>query len=257
MKRKYLLLGGIGFICLVAILLVLRYSFYNGLIRLNYPSHTRYPIRGMDISHHQGRINWDKVDRAQVRFVFMKATEGENHRDSLYVVNHRQAKTQGIATGAYHFFTFCKSGTVQARNYMSNVSLDSTDMPPVIDLEYGGNCKKENRFDDMVKEIGDFIGAVEGHYRKRVLIYTTNEFYNDYLLNLFPDNPVWIRDIVSKPKLKDNRLWTFWQYTNRGSIEGIGKPVDLNVFYGNEREFARYRQDTLLNIVASSEAQDK
>ncbi len=247
MKRKYLLFSGFGLIFLILLVLGLRYSFYNGLIRLNYPSQSRYPIRGIDISHHQGRIDWDKIDKADIRFVFIKATEGENHHDSLFVENRRQAHARDMAAGAYHFFTFCKSGVVQAQNYICNVPADSIDMPPVIDLEYGGNCRKENRFENLIMEIDDFIKAVETHYGKRVLIYTTKEFYNNYLSEKFPDNPIWIRDIISEPKLNDNRNWTFWQYANRGSLDGIYEPVDLNVFYGNEENFRNYLRTGLPN----------
>lgn len=243
MKKKYILYPLGGLILLVLTIGILRYAIYNGYIRMNYPSYKEYPVRGIDISHHQGFIDWNMLDKEDVQFVFMKATEGENHRDSLYVEYRSQAISHNIPLGAYHFFTFCKSGDVQARNYIANVPNDIINILPIVDLEYGGNCKPENRVGDLLKEIGDYISAVEKYYQKRVLIYTTNEFYNTYLRDQFPDNPIWIRDIISEPDLKDNRVWTFWQFTNRGRLDGIGQFVDLNVFYGNEEDFIRFRQN--------------
>jgi lysozyme len=57
--------------------------------------------------------------------------------------------------------------------------------------------------------------------------------------NQFLDNPIWIRDILSKPNLPDGRNWLFWQYTNRGRLDGIKTVVDLNTFAGNRAEFKK------------------
>lgn len=70
-----------------------------------------------------------------------------------------------------------------------------------------------------------------------MIIYTTWEFYKRYLTQNFTNNPIWIRDIQSTPQLDDGREWLFWQYTNRGELEGIQTLVDLNVFSGTRNEF--------------------
>lgn len=214
-------------------------AFSNGYIRLNYPSFREYPVHGIDVSHHQQVIDWAKLDKQSVQFAFIKATEGGNHKDSMFQLNWREARRNKILSGAYHFFTFCKEGEEQARNYIHYVPRDSIDLPPIIDLEYGGNCAMENRKEDLIAEIANFFEIIEDHYQRKVIIYTTNEFYRNYLLNQFPDNPVWIRDIIATPKLPDGRKWTFWQYTNRGRLKGINTPVDLNVFSGSREEFSK------------------
>jgi len=206
---------------------------------MNYPSLADYPVQGIDVSHHQQKIDWEKLDKQQVQFAFIKATEGGNHKDSLFQWNWREAIRNQIPVAAYHFFTFCKEGKEQARNYIHYVPRDSIDLPPVIDLEYGGNCKEENRRQDLVNEISSYLSIIEDHYSRKAIIYTTNEFYRNYLQNEFPDNPIWIRDILSTPDLPDDRNWTFWQYTNRGRIEGINTVVDLNAFNGSREEFER------------------
>ena len=98
---------------------------------------------------------------------------------------------------------------------------------------------KENWKEDLIVEIAKYFEIIEDHYQRKVIIYTTNEFYKNYLMNRFPDNPIWIRDILSEPNLPDGRGWLFWQYTNRGRLEGINTPVDLNAFVGSEEEFAK------------------
>ncbi len=86
-------------------------------------------------------------------------------------------------------------------------------------------------------EIGNFIQVVEKQYQQKVLIYTTQEFYESHLRSQFLNNPIWIRDIYKQPTLENNRPWLFWQYANRGRINGIDGVVDLNVFVGSTAEF--------------------
>lgn len=215
----------------------LKYAYNSGYIRLNYPSSEQYPVHGIDISHHQKIIDWEKLDKQKVQFAFIKATEGGDFKDTRFVENWRQAKELDIAVGAYHFFTFCKDGELQALNFIGSVPKDSTNLPPIIDLEFSGNCSKENYRDDILHEIDLYIKTIEAHYEKKVIIYTTWEFYRRYLTQNFTDNPIWIRDIQTTPKLDNDREWLFWQYTNRGEIEGIETLVDLNVFSGTRSEF--------------------
>lgn len=237
MKRKYLFFSILIIGLLIVVIVGIRYALYQGYIRVNYPSLNEYPVQGIDVSHHQQKIYWGKLDKKVVQFAFIKATEGGNHKDSLFQENWREARRNNVLSGAYHFFTFCKNGDEQARNYIHYVPKDSIDLPPIVDLEYGGNCLKANWKDDLIAEITKYFDIIENHYGERAIIYTTNEFYKNYLQNRFPDNPIWIRDILSEPSLPDGRGWLFWQYTNRGRLEGISTPVDLNVFNGSRKEF--------------------
>lgn len=228
-------------ICIIlgAISVALYYAYTNGYIRMNYPSFDEYPVQGIDVSHHQKMINWAQLDKKAVQFAFIKATEGGNHKDSLFQYNWRMARDNQIPAGAYHFFTFCKDGEEQARNYIHYVPKDSIDLPPIVDLEYGGNCRIENRREDLIHEIAVYLEIIEDHYKEKVIIYTTNEFYRNYLINKFVDNPVWIRDILSEPDLPDGRKWLFWQFTNRGQLDGINTLVDQNAFSGSRSEFKK------------------
>lgn len=215
----------------------IRYIYNSGYIRLNYPSPEVYPVHGIDVSHHQKKIDWDKLDKELVQFAFIKATEGGDFKDTRFVENWQKAKELSIAVGAYHFFTFCKDGKLQALNFIESVPKDSTNLPPIIDLEFSGNCSKKNYRENILHEIDLYIRTVEAYYGTKVVIYTTWEFYKKYLIRNFTDNPIWIRDIQSQPQLEDGREWLFWQYTNRGKLEGIETLVDLNVFCGTRERF--------------------
>lgn len=238
MKKKYVISVIVTTLIICIAGLGLYYAYHQGYIRMNYPSTAEYPVQGIDVSHHQQHIQWNKLDKDVVQFALIKATEGGNHKDSLFHYNWREAIRNNIPVGAYHFFTFCKEGEEQARNYIHYVPKDSIDIPPIIDLEYGGNCK-ENRKEDLIYEISKYLEIVEDHYQRKALIYTTNEFYRNYLINQFPNNPIWIRDILSKPKLPDGKNWLFWQFTNRGRVDGINTIVDLNAYNGSKNDFEK------------------
>jgi lysozyme len=230
------LIAILGFVLLLALSLLL--FFEEGYIRFNYPSKEKYPVRGIDISHHQTEIDWGILERADLDFVFIKATEGGNHKDTKFGEYWRRAGKLGLARGAYHFFTFCKSGSEQAENYVGTVPVEPGLLPPVIDVEYGGNCSARPAKEDLIKEILEFSDIVERKYGSRPLIYATNQSYRDFISGELPGYSIWIRDIYRTPRLPDGREWAFWQYTNRGRLWGIKGFVDLNVYNGTREEFS-------------------
>lgn len=227
----------------VLILLMLYLLFSNGYIRFNYPSQTVYPVRGIDVSNHQGIIDWNKIDNTLVHFAFIKATEGGDFKDKSFDRNWTNAKRNKIKVSAYHFFTFCRSGSEQAMNFIETVPNDTDMLPPAIDLEYSGNCKLTKTRKELLADIDDYIQIIEAEYNRRVIIYVTESFYNDYLVGLYVDNPLWIRDIYTKAHVDDKRGWTFWQYANNARIDGIPTLVDLNVYDGNFSDFQSFLSD--------------
>ncbi|UII76232.1 glycoside hydrolase family 25 protein [Flagellimonas sp. HMM57] len=216
-------------------------SLYFGYLRFNYPSESEYPINGIDVSHHQNEIDWKLVKEQKIRFVFIKATEGGDFIDKRFNQNWKEAKENGIDVGAYHFFTFCRAPQEQAKNFINVVPKIDNSLPPVIDLEFGGNCRLRKSRDSLIKDIKIFEEIIYTHYQKKPILYITQDFYNAFLLNEFKDNPIWARDIYKKPELKDKREWMFWQYGNRGHLKGIDMYVDLNVFNGNKEAYKKLK----------------
>lgn len=216
----------------------LGYLLYQGYIWFNNPSLKEFPVRGIDVSAHQGEINWDMVNEHKFSFVFIKATEGKDFKDKKFIQNCDNAKKIGLKTGAYHFFTFSSSGLEQARNFIATVPKDETSLPPVIDIEFSGNSKKILQKDEFVKELKNYIMEVKKYYGKEPILYVLHNSYAKYIEGGFEDNKIWIRDILKYPKLKDNRNWTLWQYSDRGRVKGITGFVDMNIYrYKNLEEF--------------------
>lgn len=105
-----------------------------------------YSIYGIDLSHHQGNIDWSAVSRLKegeypLGFVFIKATEGGNHKDDKYNHNIEEARSQGFVCGSYHYYNPGTSPSRQAEFFIKNVTVQKGDLPPVVDVEKKGPTK--------------------------------------------------------------------------------------------------------------------
>lgn len=193
------------------------------------PSESTWPRQGIDVSHHQGLIDWDAVARsAQVDFAYIKASEGGDHRDPMFGVNWQGAGKAGIARGAYHFYTLCKSGVEQAANFIGAVPGDGNMLAPAIDLEFGGNCGDRPDPEVLIAELKAFIRIVEGRYRQPVILYLTREFDAGYGISSQIERRLWLRSIIREPDW-GARPWAIWQASSFRSVPGIHGGVDWNV----------------------------
>jgi len=212
-----------------------------GLLRFNFPSPERFPVRGIDVSHHQGHIGWFEAGLHNVQFAYIKAREGTDYRDPQFEYNWSQCPHDLIARGAYHFFNFCTPGKDQARNFLQVVPPDPQALPPALDLEFSGNCRREPSQAAMKREVTSFVKEISIRFPEPPVFYVTQAFYKRYLEGHeqeYPPHRLWIRDVVSEPRRAPCTEWTFWQYGALGRIPGIHGPTDLNIFCGTLEEFA-------------------
>ena len=180
---------------------------------------------GVDVSHHQGVVAWKRVAKDNISFAYIKATEGGDHVDTQFAANWSGAKSAGLRRGAYHFFTFCRPGAEQARNFLKIVPSDA-ELPPVVDVEFGGNCSKRPSRADFVRELKAFVSTVEAERGDKVVIYSIDSAERQYGALEAIANPEWKRRIMLRPS---GKRWLFWQYTYRAKVDGVEGPVDLNV----------------------------
>lgn len=186
-------------------------------------------LNGIDLSHHNGAVDWTMLSAAPIDFIYLKATEGRDWKDPRFQDNWNNALKSGFRTGAYHFYLLCKSGRAQADNFIQSVEVRADTLPPAIDLEYAGNCTPDQPAENVRAEIDVFLTALEAEYGQPPVIYTTQSFYADWIAGRFDPHAIWIRKIGDRaPTLPDGRDWTIWQYDMRGQISGIDGPVDLN-----------------------------
>ncbi len=197
-----------------------------------------YDIHGIDVSHHQDVIDWGEVKNMNIEemhlgFAFIKATEGLVNVDRLFKRNWYKAREEGMTRGAYHFFLATKSGKKQADNFIAQVNLEPGDLPPVLDVEqlYGVKPK------DLRIRVKEWLTAIEAYYKVKPIIYTNVDFYDHYLGEEFDEYPLWVAHYLQPEKPRIKRVWTFWQHSETGRVNGIDNRVDFNVFNGDSLAF--------------------
>ena len=201
---------------------------------ISYPE--GYEIHGIDISHHQGDIDWQTlkdegmIDKFPIRFIMIKATEGATKVDENFIDNFYQAREFGFTRGAYHFYSVHSSAQAQAEFFIKNVKLESGDLPPVLDVEH----KPKNQTDEEFKQsIQLWLNMVEFHYGVKPIIYTYYMFKMKYLNDsVFDDYPYWIAHYYVE-KVEYKGAWKFWQHTDVGKLPGIKGNVDFNIYNGS------------------------
>lgn len=194
--------------------------------------------QGVDVSWHQGPIDWRALAADDVSFAYIKATEGGDHVDPMFAANWAQAGDAGLLHGAYHFFTLCRSGAEQADNFIATVPRVEGALPPALDLEHMGPCRRGPQVTDVIAETRAFLDRVEGAYGVRPILYTTREFHDAHLRELTGER-FWIRSIAQRPQFRSND-WVIWQHHNRGHKDGVTGPVDLNAFRGDQAALAAF-----------------
>jgi lysozyme len=239
--KKAVFLVAITFAVGMLILSMLAVSFNYGFNPVNYPSEKNYPVRGIDISHYQKSINWEKLQEQHIDFIIMKVTEGGDFTDRKYKEYYDSALQRGYKIGVYHFYRFCTDPQKQAQHFLSTIGSLKLDILPAIDLEFGGNCKVTKSPEKIIEDLTLFLTIVEQGIGRKPLLYATMEFYSLYMKKRFDAYPLWIRDVFNKPGLN----WTLWQYTGRGRVNGIAGPVDKNVYNGSKELFIDWCNNTV------------
>ena len=208
----------------------------RGFVRFVYPSWKTYPVRGVDVSHHNGRVDWPRIRTAGYAFAYLKASEGATWRDSTFLRNRAEAERAGLVTGAYHFFTLCRPGADQARNFVEAIGPPAAvSLPPAVDLEFGGNCGERPSYVAMRAELASFLAVLDSAGHRPAVLYVTREFHQAYLEGRKPASPLWVRSVFGRPRY--GGVWTFWQYAATGRVAGAKGRIDLNAFNGSPVEF--------------------
>ena len=197
---------------------------------------------GIDVSHHQGSIDWAKVAQSSaangfpIKFVMMKATEGSSFTDSSYEQNISEARNSGFICGTYHFYDPWTSPERQAEHFIRTAQINKGDLVPIVDVERSGRSSG-----DLQRELLVFLKALETHYGVKPIIYASAKFRRRHLKNeAFDAYPFWVAHYyVARPET--TKPWVFWQFTDHAKVEGIREYTDFNVFKGTEKEFNKLR----------------
>jgi lysozyme len=199
---------------------------------------------GIDVSHWQGIVDWGKVKRAGVAFAYIKATEGSTHEDRRFQSNIKHARSEGLVAGAYHFSRPdtnadidqpCKDARQEAERFLRSYRPQRGDLKPILDLERG--LGPDDNYN--ARWCLEWLSYVEREVATP-MVYAARWVVNKYLKNADDDllselssyPAVWASyNKGSSPERFPEKVWTdwvVWQYTGRGSCDGIKGRVDLN-----------------------------
>ena len=195
---------------------------------VNTERHPDYTIHGIDVSRYQGDIDWDKVISDSIHFVFIKATEGGDYIDPMYTKHRKALEYRPVKKGAYHFFIPRTDPKRQVDNFYLNSRLSEGDLPPVLDFE-----KTQGLSIELIQDrLRSVLNGLQQKYDTKPIIYTNLKLYYAHIAGRFDQYPVWIARYDKKAPNLGQKSWTFWQYGDRGQIQGIQGFVDFNVFAG-------------------------
>ncbi len=190
-------------------------------------------VKGIDVSHHQGKIDWRAIYKQEIRFAYIKASEGVKSRDPRFKENVKGAQAAGIKVGAYHYYNLCRDAGMQAQNFIEALKDEKKLLIPAVDLEFVGNCERRPPLEIFRRELQEALQLIENHFGKPPILYTTDEFFLKYLDNtVFQKYALWIRDIPSEPT-KVTKTPLLRQIDHRAKLKGIKGFVDLDVLLGS------------------------
>lgn len=207
---------------------------------------------GIDVSHFQGKIDWASVkaqyngasaDRPELTFVYLKASEGATNKDSTFAANRKALGAAGLPCGAYHFFHPKVDVATQVDNFCTAVGrLKAGDLPPVLDVEappqWAGIAVAER-----VRLILTWLTAVEKRLGVRPVIYTGNDMAPELAHDArLAGYKLWLAYYTTSQTAKVPapwKIWTFWQYSETGTIKGVGAKCDLDRFHGSKDDLKK------------------
>jgi lysozyme len=219
MKTTFLVFSIIGILGLTT----------KNLLDVTLSSNSDFKVVGIDLSHHNKVQNWNKVEK-NISFCFIKATEGSNFKDPKFRSYWNECKKRNIPCGAYHFFKPGVPAVKQFNNFKKTVSLGKGDLPPVLDVEL-----KECDMD----EVNKWLKLAESYYGVKPIIYSDYFFYKILMeRKMDSDYPLWLylnKNCKLRPSF-NNADFIFWQYDQRGKLEGIAGDVDFNTFISDSKK---------------------
>ncbi|MEC0233748.1 GH25 family lysozyme [Paenibacillus kribbensis] len=215
--------------------------------------------QGIDVSHHQGAIDFKKVAADGISFVFIKATQGQSFRSKTFLRFVKDAKAAGLLIGAYHYVddsaTTPESARQEVANFVSAINaaggIQAFDLPPVMDYE----SNKSNLSKAAVTAVAKaFLQEVERLTGVRPIVYTYPSFIGNF--SGLSGYPLWIARYSATqvpPDASGWASWDFWQYSDgqyggelpngKMRVNGIAGPVDLNEYNGTAEQLqARFTQ---------------
>jgi GH25 family lysozyme M1 (1,4-beta-N-acetylmuramidase) len=203
-------------------------------------------VSGIDVSHHNGDIDFDKVRAAGNVFVFAKATQDNDFIDPMFVTNIVRARQAGLAAGGYHFFDYTLDGRDQADHFIDRLELAGAidgALPPVVDVECWAPIGSSIHAVSATR-LRDFVSRVYERTGRLPIIYTSVFMWRQVVVNAegFEDMRLWAAcwGCDAPPSIAPGwESWDFWQ-TGVGRVRGVGR-LDANYYSGDAEDLTDLR----------------
>ncbi|MGG3235608.1 GH25 family lysozyme [Priestia flexa] len=216
----------------------------------------------IDVSHHQGEIDWERVARAGVQGAYIKLTEGKTFTDPRVYENYVEAKRVGLLVGFYHYAHCTNDPKQEVAFFLQQLQSMKFDFPPCLDLEVnkGKNAEFVSRFGRM------WLEEMEKNTGVQPLLYSGYHFAKTYFTKELSYYPLWIARYSSSNRTEGFDCpgnlftwseWTMFQFTDQGKVDGISTYVDLNEMNAAFFQYVKESKPSLLSTVKTSFQQMK
>ncbi|MEK6222504.1 MAG: GH25 family lysozyme [Chloroflexota bacterium] len=208
--------------------------------------------KGIDVSHHRGLVDWQKVRDIGISFGIVKATDGNAFVDPQFDTNWTKMRRARVFRGAYHFYRPNTDPIEQANHYLQWVGdiLHETDMPPILDVEAYPQSNRDAfeafTLQERLDRIMAWLMTVWESTGRAPMIYTNLGTWREVLgdTEIFTHFPLWIAHYnVAEPMVPAKNWsglgWKIWQTTYDMAVPGVNDgapPVDFNLFNGTRKE---------------------
>ncbi len=200
---------------------------------------------GIDVSSHNGKIDWSDVRQDGVSFAIIRAggrSYGGNARiyeDTQFRKNLKHAHRNGLRVGVYFYSQAVSEDEARAEaqfcvDQLKGVKLE---LPIYIDFEdtqTGGKGRADGlTVEQRTNAINAFAEVVEKEGYKAGL-YSNRWYLNNKIKvsDLKEDISIWVAEYSTTKKAPSyTGTWELWQYSDKGKVKGIDGSVDLNRFY--------------------------
>lgn len=189
-------------------------------------------MKGIDVSKHQGKIDWKKVQAAGIEFAMLRAGYGRNNLDAQFHNNANGCRVTGIPFGVYWFsYAYTVEMARQEARYCKDIiSQYNVQFPVCYDLEYDTVDYARDHGVHIGKTIATQMANAFCEEIKKAGYMPMNYANRDYMNNMFGIVPydLWFARYNSSPGRSDMAMW---QYTSSGSVRGVNGKVDMNICY--------------------------
>lgn len=217
--------------------------------------------QGVDISHHNGPVDWAKVKADGISFAFLKASEGQTYKDDTFASHINAARSAGVLVGAYHFVRAVSKADARAEaaNFYATIraagGIDSLDLPPVMDYEDNKGGLSRSQINAVAAA---FLTEIERLSGVRPIVYTGNAFADNFDPGI-GKYPLWIARYSTQVPAECAAWsrWDFWQYSDGQiggyrpsggrAVDGVSGLPDLNEYAGTvadlKTRFTKTKED--------------